>query len=71
MMKAEKYINVPTCSYKEGNKWKIMVAGGVIQTGSGQFQVTESVEVMDWNTKTWRTERVLPRKLTGRISTFL
>ena len=40
-----------------------MVAGGVVQTASGQFQVTESVE-------TWRTERVLPRKLTGKTSTL-
>ena len=46
-----------------------MVAGGVVQTASGQFQVTESVEVLDWNSKTWRTERVLPRKLTG-LATF-
>ena len=47
-----------------------MVAGGVMQAGSGQFHVTDSVEVMDWNTKTWRTERVLPRKLTGSVSMF-
>ena len=42
-----------------------MVAGGVRKTASGQFEVTDSVEVMDWNSKTWRTERVLPRKFTG------
>jgi len=50
--------------YNQGGT-KIMVAGGVRKTASGQFEVTDSVEVMDWNSKTWRTERVLPRKFTG------
>ena len=51
--------------YNSGAGQKIMVAGGVVKTGSGQFEVTNSVEVMDWGTKTWRTERVLPRRFTG------
>ena len=51
-------------SYNEGGL-KIMVAGGVIKTSSGQFEVTDTVEVMNWGTKTWRTERSLPRRFTG------
>ena len=52
-------------AYSEGGTTKIMVAGGVVKTASGQFEVTDSVEVMSWNTKKWRTERPLPRRFTG------
>ena len=53
-------------AYNEGGT-KIIVAGGVVKTASGQFEVTDSVEVMDWSTKVWRTERPLPRRFTGRF----
>ena len=57
-------MNHGCASYNSGG-WKIMVAGGVRQTGSGQFEVSDTVEVMDWGSKVWRTERALPRRLTG------
>ena len=42
-----------------------MVAGGVTITPQGDAVVTTSVEVMDWPTKTWTSQRALPRGLTG------
>ena len=52
-------------AYTEAGRTKIMVAGGVIRTAQGDAVVTTSVEVMDWPTKTWTSQRSLPRKLTG------
>ena len=45
-----------------------MVAGGVTNLG-GETVVTTSVEVMDWQTKTWTSARDLPRRLTGDVNT--
>ena len=42
-----------------------LVAGGVTKTAQGDAVVTTSVEVMDWPTKTWTSQRALPRRLTG------
>ena len=55
-------------SYTEAGRTKIMVAGGVTNLG-GETVVTTSVEVMDWQTKTWTSARDLPRRLTGDVNT--
>ena len=58
-------LNHGCVSYSEGGRTKIMVAGGVTITPQGDAVVTTSVEVMDWPTKTWTSQRALPRSLTG------
>ena len=57
-------LNHGCASYNSGGT-KLMVAGGVTRTSSGQFEVTQTVEVMDWGTKAWKTERMLPQRFTG------
>ena len=58
-------------AYTEAGRTKIMVAGGVTRLGTsgGETVVTTSVEVMDWQTKTWTLARDLPRRLTGDVTT--
>ena len=58
-------LNHGCVSYSEGGRTKVMVAGGVTMTPQGDAVVTTSVEVMDWPTKTWTSQRALPRGLTG------
>ena len=58
-------LNHGCVAYKEGGRHKIMVAGGVTMTAQGDAVVTTSVEVMDWPSKTWTSQRALPWKLTG------
>ena len=58
-------LNHGCVSYSEGGRTKIMVAGGVTKTAQGDAVVTTSVEVMDWPTKTWTSQRALPRTPTG------
>ena len=57
-------------TYSEAGRTKIMVAGGVtsISSPGGEAVVTTSVEVMDWQTRTWTTARALPRRLTGDVT---
>ena len=55
-------------AYTETGRTKIMVAGGVTSLG-GETVVTSSVEVMDWQTKSWTSARDLPRRLTGDVTT--
>ena len=57
-------------TYSEAGRTKIMVAGGVTSLSSpgGEAVVTTSVEVMDWQTRTWTTARALPRRLTGDVT---
>ena len=58
-------------AYTEAGRTKIMVAGGVTRLGTSgeETVVTTSVEVMDWQTKTWTLARDLPRRLTGDVTT--
>ena len=42
-----------------------MVAGGVVKTESGQNDVTNTGEVLDWSTKLWKYDRAAPRRMTG------
>ena len=59
-------MNHACLTYMENGRRKIMVAGGVIKTSSGQNTVTNTVEVLDWNTKLWKYDRATPRRMTGR-----
>ena len=59
-------MNHACLTYVENGRRKIMVAGGVVKTSSGQNTVTNTVEVLDWNTKLWKYDRATPRKMTGR-----
>ena len=59
-------MNHACLTYMENGRRKIMVAGGVIKTSSGQNKVTNTVEVLDWNTKLWKYDRATPRRMTGR-----
>ena len=52
-------------TYQEGGKKKVMVGGGVTRGLDGIDRTTQTVEVMDWDTKTWISERNFPNLMTG------
>jgi len=52
-------------SYTEGDKVKIMVAGGVSFTSAKQPIVLNQVEVLDFETGEWKLEANLPKQMTG------
>ena len=58
-------MNHACLTYVENGRRKIMVAGGVVKTESGQNDVTNTVEVLDWSTKLWKFDRATPRRMTG------
>ena len=51
--------------YEENGLIKIMVAGGITKTKAGQSIISNKVEVLDFNTKTWIFETDLPNFITG------
>ena len=58
-------VNHACATYVEGSQVKVIIAGGVVLQGSGQFRATRTTEILDLETFTWTRGKDLPRAVTG------
>ena len=58
-------VNHACARYLEGGQTKVIIAGGVVLQGSGQFRASRTTEILDLDTFTWTRGKDLPRAVTG------
>ena len=58
-------MNHACIKYRENNKNKVMVVGGVTASVDDEFSVVRTMEILDINSMTWRQGLEVPDSVTG------